>query len=220
MIGYPEPHDHPETMALVEYLETAPPHKRRVGDAVSHEMDIEAILAHKLRVVLVGELTRTNADGSKSDKHYSDVLEVLAQGINVTSATNMQHLESVVARAEEATDIVVRKRTPDTVLRRADQVVSVDVIEEELRERLRQGEIYAPQQAGRALSSFFTYESLSFLHELCLREASEDQVRKVEAQEFPKSALAGCAVGAAMVILSSWSTGAESLIRRGMRMAN
>ena len=166
------------------------------------------------------ELAHTNADGSKNDKRYSDVLEVLAQGINVISTINVQHLESVAARVEEATGIAVRERIPDTVLRRADQVVNVDVTKEELRERLRQGKIYAPQQAERALSSFFTYENLSFLRELCLREASGDQVRKIEAQELLKPALAGYAVEAVMVALSSWPTDAESLIRRGVRMAN
>ena len=169
---------------------------------------------------LVDELAHTNADGSKNDKRYSDVLEVLAQGINVISTINVQHLESVAARVEEATGIAVRERIPDTVLRRADQVVNVDVTKEELRERLRQGKIYAPQQAERALSSFFTYENLSFLRELCLREASGDQVRKIEAQELLKPALAGYAVEAVMVALSSWPTDAESLIRRGVRMAN
>ena len=186
VIGYLEPHDRPETMALAEHLETVPPREWRVGDAVFHEMDVEAILARKPQVVLVDELAHTNADGSKNDKRYSDVLEVLAQGINVISTINVQHLESVAARVEEATGIAVRERIPDTVLRRADQVVNVDVTKEELRERLRQGKIYAPQQAERALSSFFTYENLSFLRELCLREASGDQVRKIEAQELLK----------------------------------
>ena len=219
-IGYLEPHDRPETMALAAHLETVPPREWRVGDAVFHEMDVEAILARKPQVVLVDELAHTNADGSKNDKRYSDVLEVLAQGINVISTINVQHLESVAARVEEATGIAVRERIPDTVLRRADQVVNVDVTKEELRERLRQGKIYAPQQAERALSSFFTYENLSFLRELCLREASGDQVRKIEAQELLKPALAGYAVEAVMVALSSWPTDAESLIRRGVRMAN
>ena len=180
----------------------------------------EDIFRRAAQVVLVDELAHTNADGSKNDKRYSDVLEVLAQGINVISTINVQHLESVAARVEEATGIAVRERIPDTVLRRADQVVNVDVTKEELRERLRQGKIYAPQQAERALSSFFTYENLSFLRELCLREASGDQVRKIEAQELLKPALAGYAVEAVMVALSSWPTDAESLIRRGVRMAN
>ena len=174
-------------------------------------------IGYTLTTSLVDELAHTNADGSKNDKRYSDVLEVLAQGINVISTINVQHLESVAARVEEATGIAVRERIPDTVLRRAEQVVNVDVTKEE---RLRQGKIYAPQQAERALSSFFTYENLSFLRELCLREASGDQVRKIEAQELLKPALAGYAVEAVMVALSSWPTDAESLIRRGVRMAN
>lgn len=106
-------------------------------------MDVEAILARKPQVVLVDELAHTNADGSKNDKRYSDVLEVLAQGINVISTINVQHLESVAARVEEATGIAVRERIPDTVLRRADQVVNVDVTKEELRERLGKADLRA-----------------------------------------------------------------------------
>ena len=118
VIGYLEPHDRPETMALSEHLEAVPPREWRVGDAVFHEMDAEAILARKPQVVLVDELAHTNADGSKNAKRYQDVLEVLAQGVNVISTINVQHLESVAARVEEATGIAVRERIPDTVLRR------------------------------------------------------------------------------------------------------
>ena len=118
VIGYLEPHDRPETMALSEHLEAVPPREWRVGDAVFHEMDAEAILARKPQVVLVDELAHTNADGSKNAKRYQDVLEVLAQGVNVISTINVQHLESVAARVEEATGIAVRERIPDTVTRR------------------------------------------------------------------------------------------------------
>lgn len=113
--GYLEPHDHPETMALAEHLETVPPREWYMGDAVFHEMDVEAILACKPQVVLVGELAHTNADGSRNDKRYSDVLGVLAQGINVISTINVQHLEPVAACVEEATGIAVRKRISDTI---------------------------------------------------------------------------------------------------------
>lgn len=155
MIGYLEPHNRPETMALAEHLETVPPREWRVGDAVFHEMDVEAILARKPQVVLVDELAHTNADGSKNDKRYSDVLEVLAQGINVISTINVQHLESVAARVEEATGIAVRERIPDTVLRRADQVVNVDVTKEELLRAppARQDFRAATGRAGRCRAS-------------------------------------------------------------------
>ena len=112
VIGYLEPHDRPETMALSEHLEAVPPREWRVGDAVFHEMDAEAILARKPQVVLVDELAHTNADGSKNAKRYQDVLEVLAQGVNVISTINVQHLESVAARVEEATGIAVRDAHP------------------------------------------------------------------------------------------------------------
>ena len=100
--------DTQKTMALSEHLEAVPPREWRVGDAVFHEMDAEAILARKPQVVLVDELAHTNADGSKNAKRYQDVLEVLAQGVNVISTINVQHLESVAARVEEATGIASR----------------------------------------------------------------------------------------------------------------
>lgn len=220
VIGYLEPHDRPETQALADGLESVPALERRVGQAVFREMDVDAVLARKPQVALIDELAHTNAEGSRNAKRYEDVLEILGQGVNVVTTVNVQHLESVAARVEEATGIAVRERVPDAVLRRADQVVNVDVTKEELRERLRQGKIYAPDQAERALAGFFTYENLSFLRELCLREASGDQVRKIEAQDLLPSALAGYAVEAVMVALSSAPTDAEALIRRGVRMAN
>ena len=220
VIGYLEQHDRPDTQALAEGLESLPRLVWRVGDAVFQEMDVDAIIARAPQVALVDELAHTNADGCRHAKRYEDVLEILERGINVITTINVQHLESVAARVEEATGIAVRERIPDTVLRRADQVVNVDVTKEELRQRLRQGKMYAPQQAERALSAFFTYENLSFLRELCLREASGDQVRKIEAQELLRPALAGYAVEAVMVAISSAPTDAEALIRRGVRMAN
>ena len=169
----------------------------------------------------VGKTYAMLQEGLRLKQQYVDVvIGYLEPHDRPETMALAEHLESVAARVEEATGIAVRERIPDTVLRRADQVVNVDVTKEELRERLRQGKIYAPQQAERALSSFFTYENLSFLRELCLREASGDQVRKIEAQELLKPALAGYAVEAVMVALSSWPTDAESLIRRGVRMAN
>ena len=218
--AYVEPHDRPDTRTLLDGIKTLPPLRVSQGGAAFPEMDVEALIRRAPQIALVDELAHTNAPGSQREKRYQDVLEILSHGINVIGTLNVQHLESVAARVEEATGIAVRERIPDTVLRRADQVVNVDVTKEELRERLRQGKIYAPQQAERALSSFFTYENLSFLRELCLREASGDQVRKIEAQELLKPALAGYAVEAVMVALSSWPTDAESLIRRGVRMAN
>lgn len=220
VIGYVEPHERPATLALMEGLESVPARTFHMGETVLHELHVEAVINRKPQIVLVDELAHTNASGSLNPKRYLDVLAVMEQGINVISTLNVQHLESVAERVEEATEISVRERLPDMILHRADQVVNVDVTKEELRERLRQGRIYAPEQAERALGSFFSYQNLSLLRELCLREASGDQVRKIEAQGLLSRDAAGHAVEAVMVALSSIPSDAETLLRRGVRMAN
>ncbi|MBZ2170748.1 universal stress protein [Nitratidesulfovibrio sp. SRB-5] len=219
-IGYVEPHRRPETAALMDGLEVVPPRMCRVGDALFPEVDVPAVLARRPQVALVDELAHTNAAGSPNPKRYRDVLEIMEAGINVITTLNVQHLESVAERVETVTGIPVRERLPDAVLHRADQVVNVDVTKEELRERLRLGKIYGPEQAERALMGFFTYQNLSLLRELCLREASGDQVRKITEQGLLSREAAGDAVEAVMVALSSDPTDAETLIRRGMRMAS
>lgn len=219
-IGYVEPHRRPETAALMDGLEMVPPRMCRVGDAQFPEVDVPAVLARRPQVALVDELAHTNAAGSANPKRYRDVLDIMEAGINVITTLNVQHLESVAERVETVTGIPVRERLPDAVLHRADQVVNVDVTKEELRERLRLGKIYGPEQAERALMGFFTYQNLSLLRELCLREASGDQVRKITEQGLLSREAAGDAVEAVMVALSSDPTDAETLIRRGMRMAS
>ena len=220
VIGYVEPHERPDTLALLNGLEMIPPRACKVGDAVWHELDVEAVMRRAPQIVLIDELAHTNGAGSPNAKRYEDVLQILACGVNVVSTLNVQHLESVAERVEEAVGVAVRERLPDNILRRADQIVNVDVAKEELRERLRQGKIYAKNQAERALAGFFTYQNLSFLRELCLREASGDQVRKIEEQKLLSREAAGHAVEAVMVALSSDPTDAQTLIRRGMRMAS
>jgi len=219
VIGYVEPHRRPETMALMEGLEVVPPREFLLGDAVLTELDVDAVLRRRPQIVLVDELAHTNANGSVRDKRYKDVLAILEAGINVITTLNVQHLEPVAERVEGMVGIPVRERLPGSVLNRADQVVNVDVTKEELRERLRQGKIYAPDQAERALNSFFTYPNLSVLREMCLREASGDQVRKIEELDLLSRQDSGDMVEAVMVGVSSDPTDAEILIRKGMRMA-
>jgi two-component system sensor histidine kinase KdpD len=219
VIGYVEPHRRPETVALMDGLEIVPPRLCPVGETVWPELDVEAVLARRPQIVLVDELAHTNAQGSARDKRYKDVVAILEAGINVITTLNVQHLESVAERVESMVGIAVRERLPSSVLHRADQVVNVDVTKEELRERLRQGKIYSPQQAERALGSFFTYQNLSVLREMCLREASGDQVRKIAELDLLSRQDSGDMVEAVMVAVSSDPTDAEMLIRKGMRMA-
>ncbi len=204
-IGYVEPHRRPETAALMDGLEVVPPRLCRADDALFPEVDVPAVLARRPQVALVDELAHTNATGSPNPKRYRDVLDIMEAGINVITTLNVQHLESVAERVETVTGIPVRERLPDAVLHRADQVVNVDVTKEELRERLRLGKIYGPEQAERALMGFFTYQNLSLLRELCLREASGDQVRKIAEQGLLSREAAGDAVEAVMVA-ATWCT--------------
>ncbi len=219
VIGYVEPHRRPETVALMDGLEALPPRRYRLGEVECPELDTEAVLTRRPQIVLVDELAHTNAHGSVRDKRYQDVLGILEAGISVITTLNVQHLESVAERVETMVGVAVRERLPNSVLNRADQVVNVDVTKEELRERLRQGKIYVPEQAERALNGFFTYQNLSVLREMCLREASGDQIRKIAELDLLSRQDSGDMVEAVMVGVSSDPTDAEMLIRKGMRMA-
>jgi two-component system sensor histidine kinase KdpD len=219
VIGYVEPHMRPDTTALTEGLERIPTKTVEIAGRSFPEMDIDAILRRAPQIVLIDELAHSNASGSKHEKRYQDVLEILEHGINVISTLNVQHLESVAARVTEATQAPVQERLPDDVLRRADQVVVVDVTLEELRERLRLGKIYDKAKAEIALQNFFTYENLSFLREVTLREVAGDQVRKIERQGLLKAKAVDIAEEAVMVAMSSDPTNAEILLRKAARMA-
>lgn len=219
VIGYVEPHARPETASLTDGLEHVPVRKFSVGGREFPEMDLSSILQRKPEIVLVDEFAHSNVAGAKNEKRYQDVLELLENGINVISTLNVQHLESVADRVTQATQAPVQERIPDMILGRADQIVLVDVTMEELRERLRSGKIYEKAKAEQAISKFFTYENLSFLREIALREVAGDQVRKIEAQGLLKRKAADLAEEAVMVAMSSHPTHAEILLRKATRMA-
>ncbi len=220
VIGYVEPHARPDTIALVHGLEQVPVRQYSAGGRTFPEMDVAAILKRAPKVALIDELAHTNIVGAKNEKRYQDVLELLESGINVISTLNVQHIESVAERVTEATQAPVQERVPDVILGRADQVVLVDVTMEELRERLRTGKIYDKVKAEQAMMRFFTYENLSFLREIALREVAGDQVRKIESQGLLKQKAADLAEEAVMVALSSDPTHAEILLRKATRIAS
>lgn len=220
VIGYVEPHARPETTALVQEIEQVPRKTCTLGGRDFPELDVAAVLKREPQIVLIDEFAHTNAPGSKHEKRYEDVLEILENGISVITTLNVQHLESVAARVSEVTAAPVQERIPDNVLRRADEIVVVDVTMEELRERLRTGKIYEKPKAEQALLNFFTYENLSFLREICLREVAGDQVRKIEQADLLDHDAVGMAEEAVMVALSSNPTYAEILLRKATRMAS
>jgi two-component system sensor histidine kinase KdpD len=219
VIGYVEPHDRPETIALTQGFEKVPVRTHSIGGRDFPEMDLQAVLKRKPQVVLVDEFAHSNITGAKNEKRYQDVFEILAAGINVITTLNVQHLEGVADKITQATQVPISERIPDHVLGRADQVVIVDVSMEELRERLRIGKIYDKVKAELAMTRFFTYENLSFLREMALREVAGDQVRKIREQGLLKKEANEIAEEAVMVALSSDPTHAEILIRKATGMA-
>jgi len=147
------------------------------------EMDVDAIVARKPEVAIVDELAHTNVAGSKHEKRYQDIEELLAAGINVISAMNIQHIESLNPRMKRLTGVDVRETVPDSVLARADQIVNVDVTVEALRERLREGKIYPAAQIEHALKNFFKPTNLASLREVALREVARGLSRQREDRE-------------------------------------
>jgi len=220
VIGYLEPHGRKETMEQVKDLEMIAHRMIEIGGRPYPEMDLEAILRRKPQVALIDELAHTNIAGSKNEKRYQDVLEILDHEINVISTLNVQHLESVAEKIESVTKVPIRERIPDNIVQRADQIVNVDLTTEELRERLRLGKVYEKAQAELAMINFFTHRNLSVLREIALREAAGDQVRKIQEQELVQGPDAALTQEAVMVALSSNPNNAEVLIRKGTRLAS
>lgn len=173
VVGYVEAHGRPETEARIGDLEVVPRKQVSYQGVVLPEMDLDAILRRKPDVVLVDELAHTNAPGCRNEKRWKDVEEVLAAGISVMAAVNVQHLEGVQDVVGSVTGIEVRERLPDRIVRDADALVVVDLPVEELRERIRIGKVYAPEKAEQALSSFFTEEKLTRLRELTLFQTAD-----------------------------------------------
>lgn len=220
VIGYLEPHDRPETWEQIKDLEIVPRRKVTIAGRLFEELDLDAVLARKPQVVLIDEAAHTNAPGSKNEKRFQDILEVLEARINVITTLNVQHLETVADKVAQVTKVEIRERVPDNILQRADQIVNVDVSIEELRERLRMGKIYKKEQTDLALSHFFTPANLSVLRETVLREAAGDQIRRIEEQTLLDAQDAALTHETVMVAMSSDPNNAEILLRKATKMAS
>ncbi|MGH3017624.1 MAG: histidine kinase [Gaiellaceae bacterium] len=217
VIGYLEPHDRPETAALADGLEVVPRLRFEHGSLQVEEMDVDAVVRRAPELALVDELAHTDTPGSRNEKRYQDIDEILAAGIDVISTVNVQHLESLNDAVFELTDVRVRETFPDRVLDDADEVVLVDLSPEALQERLRAGKVYPGGQAERALLNFFTQENLSALRELALREVAED----VEARRSPKvlDPLSQQAVTERVLALIEPQPKSQRILRRAWRSA-
>ncbi|MBC8070131.1 MAG: universal stress protein [Deltaproteobacteria bacterium] len=217
VIGLVETHARGETAALVEGLEVVPRKHFEYRGVTIEDMDLRAVLARRPQVAVVDEVAHTNAPGSEHRKRYQDVLELCDAGINVICAFNVQHLESLKDMVERATGVVVRETVPDTFVRQADQVITLDLAVEDLLERLRSGKIYGQEKIAWAREHFFKDENLTALRELVLREVAESVERA--AAPSHRDRLPRPTAGKVMVCMSSYSAAAPAVLRRGSRVA-
>lgn len=185
-IGYIETHNRKETHALLEGLLVIPRRKLFYKGKELEEMDLKAIISLRPEVVIVDELAHTNIEGSSNEKRWQDVLEILNAGINVISAVNIQHMESLNEEVERITGATINERVPDKVLQLADEVVNIDLTADELIDRLKEGKIYDQKKIPTALNNFFQVERILQLRELALREVAHQVERKIDI-EVPKT---------------------------------
>lgn len=218
VIGFIEPHGRAETEALIGDLERVPLTRIEYRGVTLKEMDVDAVIARHPQLVIVDELAHTNAPGSKNHKRYEDVLEILDAGIAVITAVNVQHIESLNDAVARITGVRVREAIPDYFLRRADEVVNVDVSVDTLRTRLRQGKIYSVEKIEQSLANFFRKGNLSALRELALRQLAEDQAAK--AHDYRKrEGLEQAAIPEKVMVCMASHRSAQRLLRTGSRIA-
>ncbi|WP_183573080.1 sensor protein KdpD [Mucilaginibacter sp. X5P1] len=181
-IGYIETHMRKETQDLIAGLPVIPRRELFYKGKQLQEMDLQAILSLRPEIVIVDELAHTNIEGSKNEKRWQDVVEILDAGINVISAMNIQHIESLYEDVKSITGIEVNERVPDNVLRQADEVVNIDLTADELVTRLREGKIYTNDKIAFALQNFFQSEKILQLRELALKEVATQVERKIQTE--------------------------------------
>jgi Osmosensitive K+ channel histidine kinase len=219
VIAYVETHGRVETEALVKGLEIIPRRQVEYHGVALTEMDVDAVLARKPQLALVDEFAHTNAPGSRHPKRYQDVEELLDAGINVYTTFNIQHLESLNDIVHQITDITVRETIPDDVVNKASEIELIDLPPEELLQRLKEGKVYIPEQASRAMEKFFRKGNLTALRELSMRRAA-DRVDDQMLDYMETRAISGPwpASEHLMVLISSHPL-SERLVRAGRRLS-
>lgn len=213
-----ETHGREETRMLMGDLELVPLRRVEYRGVTLEELDVEATVARRPEVAVVDELAHTNVHGSKHRKRYEDVLELLDAGINVITAVNIQHLESLNDVVARATGVRVRETIPDCFLRRADEVVGVDISVDTLRTRLRQGKIYGVEKIEQSLHNFFRKGNLSVLRELALRQVASEQATKAHDYREREGLEQAVIPEKVMVCMASRGS-AKKLLRTGSRIA-
>ncbi|MFM9947796.1 MAG: sensor protein KdpD [Saprospiraceae bacterium] len=216
-IGYVETHGRAETAALLEGLPVIPRRKLFYKGKELEEMDVQAIINLRPEVVIIDELAHTNIEGSKNEKRWQDVLDIIEAGINVISALNIQHIESLNEEILQITGVEVKERVPDSVLTAADEVVNIDLTADELITRLKEGKIYQAEKIETALRNFFKTNHILQLRELALKEVASQVERKVET-EVPRNV--ALRHERFMACISSNEKSARTVIRKTARLAN
>ncbi len=218
VVGLVETYGRPETDAQVKDIEVVPRRRIEYRGVTLEEMDLDAIIGRRPQVCVVDELAHTNVPGSRHEKRYEDVLALLDAGIHVMTAVNIQHLETLNDAVARATGVRVRETVPDTLLRRADEVINVDVTVEELRSRLREGKVYRPDKVEQALTNFFRKGNLSTLRELALRTVA-DEVGEKAASYRAREGLEPALIPERVMVCMSSNALAPRVIRTGARIA-
>ncbi len=216
-IGYIETHNRKETHELLDGLPIVPQRSIFYKGKYLEEMDVQAIINLRPEVVVVDELAHTNVEGSKNEKRWQDVMDIIDAGINVISAVNIQHIESLNDDIKQITGIEVKERIPDNVLKAADEVVNIDLTAEELITRLKEGKIYTPDKIQAALTNFFRPEHILQLRELALKEVASQVERKVENEITGTGSLRHERF---LACISSNHATAKNVIRKTARLAN
>ncbi len=220
VVGLVETHGRPETQALLEGLEILPRRRIDYRGRIIEEFDIDAALHRKPKLILVDELAHTNAPDSRHPKRWQDVEELLGAGVDVWTALNIQHLESLADVVSRITGVAVRETVPDCVLQDAADVILVDITPDELLQRLKEGKVYVPETARRATQNFFTARNITALRELALRRTAE-RVDDQMVAFLRQAAIEGpWATSERLLVCIGTDSSAEAIIRAGARLAS
>ncbi|MGA7628576.1 MAG: DUF4118 domain-containing protein, partial [Methanoregula sp.] len=219
-IGYIEPHGRKETEQLMEGLPIIPVRTTEYHGVKLTEMDLDAILSAHPQLVLVDELAHTNVPGSRHLKRYQDVEELLAAGIDVYTTLNVQHIESLNDVVARITGVIIKEKIPDRVIDEASEIEVIDLAPPELLQRLREGKVYVPDMAARAIEQFFNEGNLYALRELALRRAAERVDNQMLAYMQTRSIPGPWPVGEFLLVCIGPGPLAERLIRTARRQAD
>src|SRR3984893_3387826 len=220
VVGVVETHGRQDTEALLEGLEIVPRRAVVYKAQPIEEMDLDAIIARRPRIVLVDELAHTNAPGSRHPKRYLDVEEILSRGIDVYTTVNIQHIESLNDGIAQISGVRVRETVPDKVFDHADAIELVDVTPDDLIQRLREGKVYVPQQAERALAHFFSPTNLTALRELALRRTADRVDEPLLAQLQARAIPGPWAAGERVLVCISEDPRSAGLVRYAKRLSD